>query len=119
MPALIATLTPAEVEGSLFESPAYSALRVWLPKARELVASVATPAATALPPIVAAPSLKVTVPVGLAPVTVAVSVMLWPTGAVAVLLESIVAVGVAAKAGAIVANSNKLHSHTVKALPNR
>ncbi len=53
----------------------------WLPTARLEVAKVATPLALSVPvPSVVAPSLKVTVPVGVppAPVTVAVKVTDWP-----------------------------------------
>ncbi len=46
-------------------SPAYCAVTGWLPTARLEVAKVATPLALSVPiPSVVAPSLKVTVPVG-------------------------------------------------------
>ena len=113
----MATTTDPEVEGLLLVSPAYSAVRVWLPRARELALKVATPPFRALLPTVVPPSLKVTVPVGLVPVTVAVSVTLWPTGAVPLLLDNAVVLGPArAMAGATRMSSTRRLSHLVKAL---
>ena len=53
---------------------------------------VASPALTLPVPNVVAPSLKVTVPVGLDPVTVAVSAVFWLTKAGLTLLERTVVV---------------------------
>ena len=62
------------------KSPPYAAVIVWLPSASALDVKVATPFTRAGVPSTAAPSLKVTLPVGDAPakagVTVAVSVTL-------------------------------------------
>jgi hypothetical protein len=63
--------------------------------------------------------LKLTLPLGLAPLTVAVRVMLCPTVAVLALLARLVLLAVAAWAGAIGASSEALHSQATKALPMR
>ena len=51
----------------------------WLPRPSALVENVAVPADSVPVPSVVPASLKVTVPVGLLPPTVAVSVTDWPT----------------------------------------
>jgi hypothetical protein len=86
---LVALLTTCDklvlVEPLLVASPLYTALMLWLPTARLLVAQVAVrilpepvSAAVVQPAIEAAPSLKFTVPVGALPLTVAVNVTLVP-----------------------------------------
>src|SRR5579871_234195 len=63
-------------------SPPYDAEIAWLPAASEEVENTAVPAATLPVPRTAWLSKKVTLPVVLEGVTVAVSVTDWPTGAV-------------------------------------
>src|SRR5438874_2538938 len=75
---------------------------VWLPMDRADVLYVATPLAFSVPvPRTVAPSLNVTVPVGmpLAPVTVAVSVTCWPTAVEAFDVPSDVLLAVAPVTG--------------------
>lgn len=69
-------LTPPELV-LLVPSPPYTAVKTCLPAVAKLVVSVALPLFKFAVPSTVLPSLKVTVPEGLAPVTVAVSVMLW------------------------------------------
>ena len=73
------------VEPLLLASPPYTALMLWLPAARLALAQVAVrmlpepPSATALQPLIElAPSLKLTLPLGALPLTVAVKVTLPP-----------------------------------------
>src|SRR5688572_24005318 len=66
---------------ALLASPEYTAVIEWLPATSVFVVHCACPLASATAPhvpIVVAPSLKLTVPVGFAPVTVVVSVTFWP-----------------------------------------
>ena len=63
-----------EVLVKLFASPPYTAVKLCVPVEANVVSKLARPAVTAAEPMVAAPSLKVTTPVGVLPVTVAVSV---------------------------------------------
>ena len=59
------TVALAEVLGRKFESPAYTALKRWVPSVRALVVNVAPPAAdSGATPSAAAPSNSVTLPVG-------------------------------------------------------
>lgn len=74
------------VEPLFTESPLYKAVTLWLPAASTLVLQVAVrmfPEPFTIedeqPPIEAEPSLKLTVPVGKVPLTVAVKVTLVPT----------------------------------------
>jgi hypothetical protein len=85
VPALFTVwFTVLEVLVLKLPSPAYTAVTEWGPTLSVVVAKVATPEPLSVPvPIVATPSLKVTVPVGVpAPgalaVTVAVNVIDWP-----------------------------------------
>jgi hypothetical protein len=83
------------------------------------VLKLAAPAARAAVPNVAAPSMKVTAPVGLAPATVAVKVTLCPAATVLALLLKLLVVGPAAHAAAVGASSAKLHTHAAHGLPIR
>lgn len=91
----------AEVLARNAASPEYSAVIEWLPVASELTAHPTLPATSTFalqPAIAAAPSLKVTVPVGVpaAAVTAAVKVTSWPAELDVDGAESAVAVGAAA-----------------------
>jgi hypothetical protein len=72
------SVTGGDVLALLLASPLYTAVSVWLPTARPEVLRLALPLLKAWLPIVALPSRKVTVPVAVAGVTVAVSVTAWP-----------------------------------------
>ena len=61
-----------------FASPLYTALMVWLPTAIAEIGSVAVPLLSDTVPSGVEPSLKVTVPVAVEGVTVAVNVTVWP-----------------------------------------
>ena len=63
-----------EVAAALLPSPAYTAAMVWVPIASVVLVYEATPPASVAAPSVLAPSLKVTAPEGVAPLTVAVNV---------------------------------------------
>src|SRR5437867_2134019 len=102
---LVALLTTCDkvvlVEPLLVASPLYTALMLCVATLRLLVAQVAVrilpvpaSATAAQPAIDVAPSLKLTVPVGLAPVTVAVKVTFAPTVDGLVELLSVVVVAV-------------------------
>src|SRR5258708_33347069 len=67
-----------DVLGALLRSPAYAAVMEWLPTESVDVVKPATPPTTATAPSTVDPSLKVTVPVGLMPATVAVKVTACP-----------------------------------------
>jgi hypothetical protein len=99
-----AALTPCDsaalVDVRLPASPLYTAVTLWVPCVRALVVHVAVrllPApvtvAAAQPAIELAPSLKLTVPVGLVPLTVAVNVTAAPTVDGLSELPSVVVVG--------------------------
>jgi len=65
LPAWLTTCeTALEVEVEKFVSPPYTPVMLWVPSARAEVVYVATPALNVPVPRVVAPSLKVTVPVG-------------------------------------------------------
>jgi len=70
----------ADVLPAKFVSPPYTAVMLCAPTDRDAVLKVATPEASAPVPNCVAPSLKVTVPVGVppAPLTVAVNVTVCP-----------------------------------------
>ena len=68
-------LVIGEMLGALLTSPPYSAVMLCTPTAPKLATAVSTPAVIVPAPIGVAPSLKVTVPVGELPVTIAVRVM--------------------------------------------
>ena len=86
----IVTITAAETLGPLLGSPPYVAVIEWLPTASVLDVNVAAPDATDAVPSVVLPSLNVTVPVGLLPLTVAVNVTGWLNGARVVEAMSVV-----------------------------
>jgi hypothetical protein len=79
--SLITSVTEAEVLGPYVLSPLYDAVSVWLPLARVAVLKLADPPVRTTALSVVAPSLKVTVPVAAAGVTVAVRVTICPTAA--------------------------------------
>jgi hypothetical protein len=81
---LTVTVTAFDVLAALLLSPPYTAVIECGPTASVAVANAATPAPFSVPvPSIAAPSIKVTVPVGVVPpvggVTVAVNVTVVPT----------------------------------------
>src|SRR3954447_22910056 len=68
----------AEVLPAWFESPPYTAVKLWEPMERVATVKVATPPVTSSDPRVAEPSRNVTLPVAVDGDTVAVSITLWP-----------------------------------------
>jgi len=79
--AFTISVTGADVLGLSAVSPPYTAVRLWLPTARLAVVVVALPLLSVAVPIGFVPSRKVTVPVALEGVTVAVRVTVCPTAA--------------------------------------
>jgi hypothetical protein len=74
---------------SLFASPLYEAVIVWLPAASVAAVYLAEPAVSLTrSPTAAEPSIKVTVPVGSVPATVAVNVTACPAVTVVAELDS-------------------------------
>jgi hypothetical protein len=74
-------------------SPAYTALRLWEPPARVLSVKLATPEDNGAVPMVVAPSIKVTPPVGDEALTLAVRVMGVPAALGFTLEASVIEVG--------------------------
>jgi hypothetical protein len=87
--------TENEPLAASFVSPAYCAVRVWLPTVSEVVCRLAVPFASVPVPRDTDPSLKVTVPVAVPGETVAVKVTDWPNieGLPEVVSDVVVAVG--------------------------
>ena len=81
MPELTVCVTGGEVLVVKFPSPLYTAVRLWVPTLNDEIGNVATPEAFSVTvPRVVAPSLNVTVPVGvpIEEVTIDVNVTAWP-----------------------------------------
>ena len=112
------------VEALLGVSPLYAALRLWVPPASALVAHTAVrllplPAkATAEQPLIElAPSLKLTDPVGLVPVTVAVKVTFAPAVAGLAELASVVVVAALPAVVTLTVSALALALRTITLMP--
>jgi hypothetical protein len=96
---VITSVTATDVLAPFVESPPYTAVSEWLPAVRLEVVYVAVPPAIFAVPSTALPSLKVTVPVAVDGVTLAVNVTDCPLPAV--LGDALRVVAVCAVAGLI------------------